>query len=284
MAARDQAGKAGVSKRRPASSACHTAPEISHLQPLYGAPATPDTPALEQRRRSRVGSGETGGSLLDKRMGSRWTWREPGWLEYAAVVAAVLYAGMVTGSSYGEIALAQCAALLLCTLLHAAFAQRAPPPLRILALAPPSSFLPDILQRSTIRVGSSETPGSSEALVPLSDLTDALASEIAAQIAAGTQIGMAVSVYLHGRPIALSCGGLCRGVRPGEGAWRAVSPADLFMGYSACKGVAAAALLTCVDRGEVDYDAPLSSVWPEAATGDRSRLRVCNPAVIPPAP
>ena len=58
--------------------------------PYAGRP--PRQTALEQRRLSGGGSWETGGSLSDKRMGSRWTWREPGWLEYAAVVAAVLSA------------------------------------------------------------------------------------------------------------------------------------------------------------------------------------------------
>ncbi len=63
-----------------------------------------------------------------------------------------------------------------------------------------------------------------------------------------TQVGMSVCVYYQGRQVANVCGGVYQSLEDGS-SWAPVTPATLFMAYSVVKGVAATALLTCVDAG-----------------------------------
>ena len=69
--------------------------------------------------------------------------------------------------------------------------------------------------------------------------------------------------------------------------WEAATTTVL---YSGTKGVAATALLTLVERGELDLDAPVCRLWPEFAASGKSALTVTDvlahaaglPAVEPP--
>jgi CubicO group peptidase (beta-lactamase class C family) len=80
--------------------------------------------------------------------------------------------------------------------------------------------------------------------------------------------GGAVCVYHHGRPVVDIWGG----VRDRDGSpWRAD---DLAMSFSTTKGVAAAALHVCVDRGLLDYDDPVAKHWPEFAQEGKEAVTV----------
>jgi CubicO group peptidase (beta-lactamase class C family) len=80
--------------------------------------------------------------------------------------------------------------------------------------------------------------------------------------------GGAVCVYHHGRPVVDIWGG----ARDRDGTpWR---PDDLAMSFSTTKGVAAAALHVCVDRGLLDYDDPVAQHWPEFAQEGKEAVTV----------
>ncbi|MGH9026764.1 MAG: serine hydrolase domain-containing protein [Acidimicrobiia bacterium] len=80
--------------------------------------------------------------------------------------------------------------------------------------------------------------------------------------------GAAVCVYHRGRPVADLWGGVRDASRT---PWRAD---DLTMSFSTTKGVAAAALHTCVDRGLLDYDDPVAEYWPEFAQNGKEGITV----------
>ena len=144
---------------------------------------------------------------------------------------------------------------------------RPPPPAQVLRLAPPHSHVP---RDSWILL-----PGGTRA--ETAPLCDAIVAELERQLASGTQVGTAVVVFWHGQLVANVCGGVFRAAGCGwRGKWEPVTPDTLFMGYSVVKGVAATCLMTCVDRGEVDYQQPVSKVWPGFGGGGKRHVRVAD--------
>jgi len=83
---------------------------------------------------------------------------------------------------------------------------------------------------------------------------------IDAAIASGREIGLQVAAYHHGRLVIDAWGGIAD---PASG--RQVDGDTLFNVYSVTKAVAATAVHMLVDRGLLDYDAPVARYWPEYA-------------------
>ncbi|MEO8805183.1 MAG: serine hydrolase domain-containing protein [Burkholderiaceae bacterium] len=83
---------------------------------------------------------------------------------------------------------------------------------------------------------------------------------IDAAIASGREIGLQVAAYHRGQLVIDAWGGIAD---PGSG--RMVDGDTLFNVYSVTKAVAATALHMLVDRGLLDYDAPVARYWPEYA-------------------
>lgn len=102
-------------------------------------------------------------------------------------------------------------------------------------------------------------------------------------IAQGREIGVQVAAYHRGRLVIDTWGGLAD---PTTG--RAVDGDTLFNVYSVTKAVAATAIHMLVDRGLLDYDAPVARYWPEygARGKDRTTVRhvLTHRACVPQMP
>jgi CubicO group peptidase (beta-lactamase class C family) len=83
--------------------------------------------------------------------------------------------------------------------------------------------------------------------------------------------GGALSVYVDGEPVVDVWTGWSD--RHGEARWTADTGAMVF---SASKGVAATVLHRLVDRGLLDYDAPVAQYWPEFGANGKASITVRN--------
>jgi len=102
--------------------------------------------------------------------------------------------------------------------------------------------------------------------------TDANATVRAAiekAIAAGTEIGVQVAAYYQGRLAIDTWGGLAD-----ETTGRKVDGETLFNVYSVAKAVTATALHMQVDRGLIEYNAPIARYWPEYAAHGKQKTTV----------
>jgi CubicO group peptidase (beta-lactamase class C family) len=94
---------------------------------------------------------------------------------------------------------------------------------------------------------------------------EALADVLRASIEGGEDTGASVAVYHRGACVADLAGG---SFTPEGGAY---DPSTLQLVFSTTKGITAIAVAMCVDRGLLDYDAPVATYWPEfeaAGKGD----------------
>lgn len=82
-------------------------------------------------------------------------------------------------------------------------------------------------------------------------------------------IGAAVCVYRHGRPVVDLWGGIAD---PHTG--RPWAQNTLQLVYSATKGATATAVHMLVERGALDLDAPVAKYWPEFATNGKADIPV----------
>lgn len=91
------------------------------------------------------------------------------------------------------------------------------------------------------------------------------------QLSAGRQIGIQVGVY-HGaeQVVDIAAGAM------GPDDSRPVQPDSLFCSFSVTKGVAALAVHILAEKGQIDYDAPVVSYWPEFAPNGKERLTVAQ--------
>src|SRR5262249_40089240 len=87
----------------------------------------------------------------------------------------------------------------------------------------------------------------------------------------GPEVGLQVGAYLDGELVVDGCAGLAE-----EGTNRAVDGETLFNVSSTGKGVAATCLHVLVDRGMVDYAAPVATYWPEFAARGKSCVTVAH--------
>ena len=92
---------------------------------------------------------------------------------------------------------------------------------------------------------------------------------IAAAIASGREIGLQVAAYHHGKLVVDAWGGVAD---PATG--RPVDGDTLFNVYSVTKAVAATAVHMLVDRGQLDYDAPVADYWPQYAAHGKGKTTV----------
>jgi CubicO group peptidase (beta-lactamase class C family) len=88
-------------------------------------------------------------------------------------------------------------------------------------------------------------------------------------VAAGTEIGVQVAAYYQGRLAIDTWGGLAD-----ETTGRTVDGDTLFNVYSVAKAVTATALHMQVDRGLIEYDAPIARYWPEYAAHGKQKTTV----------
>jgi len=85
------------------------------------------------------------------------------------------------------------------------------------------------------------------------------------------EVGAAVCVMVHGRPVVDLVGGSADG--EGRRPWQHDTLVDF---YSAGKALVALMVLQLVDRGLVDLDDPVADVWPEFALGGKHTATVRN--------
>jgi CubicO group peptidase (beta-lactamase class C family) len=88
-------------------------------------------------------------------------------------------------------------------------------------------------------------------------------------IDAGGEIGLQVVAYLDGEEVINQAAGLAD---PATG--RAVQPDTLFNVYSVTKAITVTALHVQVERGLIDYDAPVVSYWPEYGANGKAATTV----------
>jgi CubicO group peptidase (beta-lactamase class C family) len=91
----------------------------------------------------------------------------------------------------------------------------------------------------------------------------------AANLASGEELGATFSVVRDGETII----DLYGGVRD-EAKSEALGPDDLFNVWSTTKGLCALCLAMAVDRGLIDYAAPVSHYWPEYGVEGKEGIRV----------
>jgi CubicO group peptidase (beta-lactamase class C family) len=98
---------------------------------------------------------------------------------------------------------------------------------------------------------------------------DGVRDAFAANLAGGQEIGAAVAVYRHGRPVVDLWGGTAD---PEDGrAWERDTVAVV---YSTTKAVTATCALLLAQRGDLDLDAPVAEYWPEFAANGKERIPV----------
>src|SRR2546425_4132756 len=88
-------------------------------------------------------------------------------------------------------------------------------------------------------------------------------------VARDVERGLQVAAYLDGELVVDAWGGLAD-VETG----RPVDGESLFVVFSCGKGVVSTAIHVLVDRGQIDYDAPVAAYWPEFASNGKERVTV----------
>ncbi|WP_323146580.1 serine hydrolase domain-containing protein [Pseudomonas marginalis] len=85
----------------------------------------------------------------------------------------------------------------------------------------------------------------------------------------GGEVGVQVAAYLNGKLVIDAWSGYTDEART-----QAVDGDTLFNVYSVTKAVAATALHILADRGQIDYDSPVSRYWPEYAANGKALTTV----------
>jgi CubicO group peptidase (beta-lactamase class C family) len=88
----------------------------------------------------------------------------------------------------------------------------------------------------------------------------------------GLDIGASLCIYYRGQCVVDLCGGW----KDGEIKKEPYTPDTLQLVFSTSKGIMAAALALCVDRGWLDYDAPVAQYWPEFASNGKQVQTICE--------
>jgi len=84
------------------------------------------------------------------------------------------------------------------------------------------------------------------------------------------EVGAALAVYRHGRRVVHLWGGVRE---PGGEAWTADTLVNV---WSATKGLMAVVMARLVERGLIDYEAPVARYWPAFAAAGKSEIRVID--------
>ncbi|CAF2639606.1 unnamed protein product [Rotaria sp. Silwood2] len=87
-------------------------------------------------------------------------------------------------------------------------------------------------------------------------------------LADGLDIGASLCVYHRGKCVVDVTGGW----KDAETKKKPYTSDTLQLVFSASKGVMAAAVALCVEKGWLDYDAPVAQYWPEFATNNKQNI------------
>ena len=98
---------------------------------------------------------------------------------------------------------------------------------------------------------------------------EGVADAFAASLVAGDDLGATFSVVQDGETLV----DLYGGVRDASGS-EPLGPDDLFNVWSTTKGLCALCLAMAVDRGLIDYEAPVSRYWPEYGVNGKESISV----------
>lgn len=105
----------------------------------------------------------------------------------------------------------------------------------------------------------------------VADGWQAVADQLSASIAAGDDIGASVAVFHRGECVVNVTGGAFD--ETGE---RQYDADTLQLVFSTTKGIASIAVAMCVQRGLLDYDAPVADYWPEFAAEGKGEATVAQ--------
>jgi CubicO group peptidase (beta-lactamase class C family) len=86
-------------------------------------------------------------------------------------------------------------------------------------------------------------------------------------VAEGTELGLQVAAYVDGRLALDAWAGVAD-----EATGRPVDGNTLFTVFSTTKGLVATSIHMLVDRGKLDYDAPIADYWPEFGARGKGRV------------
>ena len=92
-------------------------------------------------------------------------------------------------------------------------------------------------------------------------------AEIFDSIHGPRELGASFALMVDGKQVL----DLWGGNTPGGGLWTSETKCVIASGT---KGIGAAAILICAERGLVDLDAPISSLWPEFSTGGKGHVSI----------
>ena len=98
-----------------------------------------------------------------------------------------------------------------------------------------------------------------------------VADAFRANFADDLEIGAQFCVYKDGQPLVQLTGGYKDRRRS-----TALAPDDLIAVFSSGKAVAALIVALCVERGDLDYNAPMSRYWPEFAAEGKGDLTLAQ--------
>lgn len=99
---------------------------------------------------------------------------------------------------------------------------------------------------------------------------EAVADAFRANLASGEDVGAAVAIHHRGRLVVDLWGGSF------DGTERPYGDDALQLVFSTTKGITAIAVAMCVDRGLLDYSAPVSTYWPEFAAEGKGDATVAQ--------
>lgn len=88
----------------------------------------------------------------------------------------------------------------------------------------------------------------------------------------GLDIGASLCIYHRGQCVVDLSGGW-KGEQTKKEPY---TPDTLQIVFSTSKGIVAAAIALCVDRGWLDYDAPVAQYWPEFASNGKQVQILCT--------
>ena len=98
---------------------------------------------------------------------------------------------------------------------------------------------------------------------------DKIKSLIDNLVAQGKERGLQVSAYHKGAEVINACAGVMDTVTRSE-----VREDTLFPAFSVTKGLVATLIHLLAERGELEYDQPISSIWPEFSVHGKERITI----------
>ena len=107
---------------------------------------------------------------------------------------------------------------------------------------------------------------------------DAVRSTLQAQLESGADLGASVAVFHHGEPVVDIWGGWADPDK--SSAWERDTITNV---WSTTKTMTFVCALMLHDRGELDFDAPVATYWPEFAQAGKEAVWSATSWATPPA-